>query len=574
MAPQKTVAVETTAQAYLELLGAMGIKYFLANGGDSIVSIVDAFARRATEKKPFPRPMQLAHECCAVGMGYGYYLATGIPPLVMVHHIPGTANALAGLLNATHANIPLVLTSGRSAITESGRPGCRDISVQWGQEAYDQGGIVRQFVKWDYELKCFDQLESVVRRAFAIAMSEPRGPVYLALPRDLLAEPHAEFTFSEGGWDPNVTRPAAETAAIEKLAAMVAESSNPLIITRTLGRNPSAVSSLVQLAESFALPVVECFYPNYLSFPSSHPLHLGYEPGELVASADLVLVIDCEAPWLPVRDRVNPEAKVVHIGVDPLQTQYPVWGFRGDLAIAADSALAVPMLTEALAPIRKRRASAIEERLSRLSAVHRKQREAWKQEVEQEGKQEAITFGWLSHCLGQLKDENTIFLNEYDLDTRHAALDKPGSFFGLSAAGSLGWATGAALGIKLGAPEKSVIALIGDGAYLFGVPSACHLASAAHNLPVLTVVANNGGWGAVNWCTRMVHPEGWAARSNNFEISRFNVDPAYEKIAEAFGGRGFTVSNPRELPEALKRALRVVRDEGRQALLNVKCAKV
>ena len=172
MPTRKTVAVENTAQAYLELLHAMGVKYFFGNAGTDFASLIDGFAKFAAEGRTTPYPIQVPHEFCAVSMAHGYHLVTGEPPLVMVHTTVGTANALCGLINAARANIPLVLTAGRTPITETGNLGSRDLLIHWAQESFDQAAVVREYVKWDYELRSFDQLETVVRRAFAIAMSE------------------------------------------------------------------------------------------------------------------------------------------------------------------------------------------------------------------------------------------------------------------------------------------------------------------------------------------------------------------------------------------------------------------
>jgi acetolactate synthase-1/2/3 large subunit len=164
-----------------------------------------------------------------------------------------------------------------------------------------------------------------------------------------------------------------------------------------------------------------------------------------------------------------------------------------------------------------------------------------------------------------------IFINEYDLSLRHITLDRPGTQFGHSTAGHLGWGVGAALGVKLGAPDKTVVAVVGDGSYIFSVPSACHLASATLGLPTLTVIANNGGWGAVHRSVRDVHPEGWSMRTGNMPFVSFGMQPAYEMFAQAYGGYGEAVSDPKELPAALGRALHSVREERRQAVLNVIC---
>src|SRR5580693_8155569 len=178
MSTRKTVAVENTAQAFLEMLEALGVRYLIGNAGTDFASIIDAFSKRIVDGKAAPRAMMVAHECCAVSMAHGYYLVTGEPAVVMVHTTPGTANALGGLMNAFRSNVPLVLCAGRTPLSEAGMPGSRDSLIHWGQESFDQGGIVREFVKWDYELRAGQPVGAIVDRALDIAMSEPRGPVY------------------------------------------------------------------------------------------------------------------------------------------------------------------------------------------------------------------------------------------------------------------------------------------------------------------------------------------------------------------------------------------------------------
>ncbi|MEW6297880.1 MAG: thiamine pyrophosphate-requiring protein [Thermodesulfobacteriota bacterium] len=575
MAERVTVSVENTAQAYLELLRAMGVKYFFGNAGTDFASLIDGFAKFAAEGKTAPRPLQVPHEFCAVSMAHGYSLVTGEPPLVMVHTTVGTANALCGVINAARARIPLILTAGRTPVTEAGRLGSRDLLIHWAQESFDQGAMVREYVKWDYELRAFSQLETVVRRAFTLAMSEPKGPVYLTLPREVLAEPHDEFTFDKSpGFSAAVSFPFPDPERIAEAAALLAAASHPLIITRTYGRNAAAVPALVALAESFAIPVIEYPFPAHVNFPAGHPLHLGFDPGALLPDADVILVIDCDVPWIPSLHRPREGAHVLHLGVDPLQGRYPVWGFPVSVALVADPAVAVPLLTAALGKHRAGREEAIAQRFRRLAQEHDAQRAGWRQEAEEAGRSQALTFEWVSHCLNQIKDDDMIFVNEYDLSLRHVEFNMPGSYLGFSPAGGLGWGVGGALGVKLGAPERTVISVVGDGTYLFSVPSACHLVSAMYGLPVLFVICNNGGWGATQAATRGVHPHGWAVRTEYFPFGRFAVQPAYEMFAHACGGHGEVVRHPRDLPDALRRALRVVREEKRQALVNVDCGNV
>jgi acetolactate synthase-1/2/3 large subunit len=571
MSTRKTVAIENTAQAFLEMIEALGVRYLIGNAGTDFASIIDAFSKRIVDGKPAPRAMMVAHECCVVSMAHGYYLATGEPAIAMVHTTPGTANALGALMNAFRSNVPLVLCAGRTPLTEAGMPGSRDTLIHWGQESFDQGSIVREFVKWDYELRNFEQLETVLRRAFAVAMAEPRGPVYLSLPREVLAEPRSEFNYSPRRLEAPVMPPAPSPQALAAMVRLIAEAERPLVITRMLGRNPAAVASLVALAESFALPVIEHPNPAYVNFPNNHPLHLGYDPAPYLDDADLIVVIDTDVPWVPHLRSPSAQAKVIHLGVNPIYDRYPIWGFPSDLVVQADSAVALPMLTAMLAPMRAAHQDAIEQRATRIARQHRGLAAVAQSEIEAAAGNAHITLEWLAHCLDRVRDERTVFINEYDLSLRHLTLERPGTQFGHSTAGHLGWGVGAALGVKLGAPDKTVIAVVGDGSYIFSVPSACHLASATLGLPTLTIIANNGGWGAVYHSVRGVHPEGWSMRTGEMPFVRFGMQPAYEMFPQAFGGHGEAVSDPKELPAALERALRVVREEGRQAVLNVIC---
>lgn len=570
--PMKKFPVETTAEAYLELLGILGVKYFFGNPGTDFASIIDAFARRAAEGRTAPQPVTVAHECCAVSMAHGYYMVTGEPQVVMVHTTVGTANALGGLINAARSHIPLILTAGRTPITEQGFVGSRDNFIHWAQESFDQGGIVREFVKWDYELRNFAQLESVVRRAFAIAMTDPKGPVYLTLPRELLAEPHNELALSDEGPIAPAAPVHPNPEAIQEAASLLAGADHPLIITRAAGADPGAVAALVALAESFALPVIEYSQPEYANFPGAHPLHLGFDPAPFLPSADLILVVDCDVPWFAAVHRPKPGARVIHIGTDPLRSRYPIWGFPGHLAITSAPAIALRLLAASLAKLRSGHEAKIAARFERLRSEHDRQREERRKEVLMKGQGSAITLEWVTHCLNQFKKEQLLIVNEYDLKPPYSEIRAPGNYFSVSPAGFLGWGVGAALGAKLAAPEKNVIAVVGDGAYIFNNPSACHMVSAMYRLPILVVVCDNGGWNAPLMATKAVHPKGWAVRSENFPLTRFTARPAYESFVQAYGGYGVNVKQPGDLPEVLARALKIVQEERRQAVVHVVCA--
>ncbi len=167
---------ESTAEAYLALLKSRGIDWLFANAGTDFAPIIEALVRGRKAGIAMPEAVAIAHETTAVAMAHGYYLVTGRPQAVMVHVNVGTANALMGLINASRDQIPMLFTSGRTPLTEQGLLGSRDLPIHWGQEMFDQGGMLREFVKWDYELRTPVQLEAAVDRALSIAMSEPQGP--------------------------------------------------------------------------------------------------------------------------------------------------------------------------------------------------------------------------------------------------------------------------------------------------------------------------------------------------------------------------------------------------------------
>src|SRR6185295_8155545 len=158
----KRIAIESTAEAYLELLAARGVEYFFANAGTDFAPLIEAYAKRGAQGQAAPRPITVPHEVPAVAMAHGYAMVTGRAQAVMVHVIVGAANAMGGIINAARSNAPMLFTAGRNPLTESGYAGSRDRAIHWAQESFDQGGLAREFVKWDYELRNFSQLETVV----------------------------------------------------------------------------------------------------------------------------------------------------------------------------------------------------------------------------------------------------------------------------------------------------------------------------------------------------------------------------------------------------------------------------
>src|SRR5919206_4392238 len=228
--PRQPLAVESVAEAYLALLAERGIEYLFANAGTDFAPIVEAYAKAAHSGLPAPKPLIATHENLALSMAHGYAVASGKVPAVMVHVSVGTANALCGVFNAARENVPILFTAGRSPLTEEGLPGARDTYIHWAQEMFDQAGMLREMVKWEYELRNGSQLETVIDRALAIATSPPEGPVYLSLPREVLAEKLPEFSYDAPSRHAAASVPAPDAVTIDAAAKLLAKAENPLIV--------------------------------------------------------------------------------------------------------------------------------------------------------------------------------------------------------------------------------------------------------------------------------------------------------------------------------------------------------
>jgi acetolactate synthase-1/2/3 large subunit len=475
------------------------------------------------------------------------------------------------VLNAWRGNIPVIFSAGRTPFSETGDlKGQRSGEIHWPQEMRDQAGILREFVKWDYMLPNAQVLETAVDRAFNTAMSEPRGPVYLTLPREVLAAPVGNFNFESPSRHRTASAPFPDLNAIDEAAALIAKAENPVIITSSAGRDEGDVARLAALAEAFAIPVTQR-KPRYVALPTDHPMHLGFDPDAFLKDADLVIVMECDVPWIPSKRGPNPTAKVIHLGVDPLFESYPIRGFTCDLAITGVLSATLPALTEALVTRQSGAHARIEARRQRLATRRAGQIEAAQAVLHRGRDSKPLSAPWISHCIDQVKGEDAIVIKESPLTFDHVRFTKPGTMFSAGAAGGLGWGLGTALGVKAAAPDKLVICTCGDGAYMFGNPIPAHYVSAAENLPILTIVFNNHMWGAVKRNTREVYPDGFAAKSNREPLTYFEPVLQFDKAVEVAGGYGQTVVDPEDMPRALDRALNVMAKENRQALLNVVC---
>ncbi|MDG2113773.1 MAG: thiamine pyrophosphate-requiring protein [Actinomycetota bacterium] len=557
-------APRSVADTYLELLLSRGVEYLFGNGGTDFGPLIDAHARRVAAGEPVPQPVAITHEITAMAMAHGYGMVSGKTPAVMVHTVAGTANSIGGLINASRARVPMYFTAGRTPLTEGDILGARDTHIHWAQESFDQGGMVREWVKWDYELKAGSNLGNVVDRAFAVAESEPCGPVYLTLPREVLAADDDGVGFA----DEPTMRAGESVAAPDAVAVAVdalARADNPIIITRSAGRDPGAPAELARLAEQLGAPVFDQ-YPTHSNLDFDHPLRLSEAPDRLLGDADVVIVVESDVPWTPKRAQPRSSATVIAVGPDPLHSRYAVRSFPVDVNLTGSTRLTLSALVDRLDG--RLDAPAVQTRTARWTDHGAAAREGARSRAEAGGTASTLQKPYFSRVLDELLPEDAIIVDELGTDSSQLTLRGPGRFYGVSQAGVLGWGIGAGLGAKLAAPDRTVVSVVGDGSYLFGVPTTVHWASRRYDLPVLYLVWNNAKWGAVERAARLVYPDGHAVRNDSFTFSDLQPSIDYELVCQAAGGMGERVDDPADLPSAIERGLKAVAD-GRQALLNL-----
>ncbi len=557
----------TAGGAIFARLKALGVKYVFTNSGTDFPPIIEGLAEAGAKGVDLPEPLVIPHEHAAMGMAHGYYLLSGEPQAVMLHTNVGLSNGATGAINAACENVPMILMSGRTPVTESDRFGARTVPIAWGQEMRDQTALVREAVKWDYELRVPEQVAGLLDRAHAIANSTPKGPVYLSLPREVLCEATPADTLSAPpGMSP--VRIAPDHAALERAAEILASAKRPLVIAQRGAGDAESFAAFARWAEDWSLPVCS-WWSTHLAIATDHPCHVGSEPGEWLAEADVVLVVNALAPWWPDAHPIPDDAKVIHLGPDPLFSRFPVRNFRSDVALAGETADVLPALIEAMQS-RSRNDEAIVARrlrLDRARAALRRDLDASAQPTA-EGR---MTKAFVSDRLGAALDGKTSSVfSELGAPLSHLLRRDAQSWFQEPHSGGLGWSFPAAMGAQLADPERICVATMGDGSYLFSNPAACHQIAEALELPVLILVLNNEEWGAVRGSVTGLYPDGYAARANTMPLTSLSPSPEFTRTAEASNAWAKRVDRAEDLDAALNEALRVVTEDRRHALLDVR----
>jgi acetolactate synthase-1/2/3 large subunit len=437
---------------------------------------------------------------------------------------------------------------------------------------------VRNSVKWDHEIQSNENIHDVLQKAFQTAFTEPCGPVYLTFPPAILDKKIDRVKISPSAGVAASSMAPADIDSLSKAAEMLIEAENPLIVVGYTGRHHQSVAALVELAETLCAPVITS--QVWMNFPHTHPLCAGIEQirgsrkANLFSEADVLLVIDYDMPYAEAEGLPGPDAKIIHIDLDPCTQGRPLWGRGSDIFIEADSREAIPALTKIISQkLTPEKRTRFEERFRQLGSRHKKQRDGWYALAMSKADQKPISPDWLCHCIAEVIDEDTILVN-FTISpsvsvTEQISRTKPGTLLG-NAGGSIEWALGAALGAKLAAPDRTVVSVMTDGGFVWSCPVATLWTAHAYNAPFLAIVLNNQGYNIVR---KRIQRDYGVDKFTDEIAFEAGVDikptPEYALVAQACGAYGRMVEDPADAMPALKEALDQVR-RGKLAVLDVR----
>ncbi|KAK8872582.1 thiamine pyrophosphate enzyme [Apiospora arundinis] len=578
----------TASFAFFEAIWEAGVTHCFVNLGSDHPSIIEAMVKGQNEKKgQFPRIITCPNEMVAMSMADGYARLTGKPQVVIVHVDVGTQGLGAAVHNASTGRAPVLVFAGMSPFTLEGEMrGSRTEYIHWIQDVPDQKQIIGQYCRYSAEVKTGRNIKQMVNRALQFATSDPQGPVYLIGAREVMEEDIEPYHLEQGVWD-RVELGGLPQRAVVQIAEALVGAKKPLLITGYSGRNHQVPPALVELANTVkGLRVLDTGGSD-MCFPATHPGWLGLRFGvdTEIREADVIVILDCDVPWIPTQCKPAADAKVFHIDVDPLKQMMPLFYVPAQHRYRADALTSVEQVTTHLKTSLSSQlnSDAFSKSWDALVAAHKAKLDDIAARTKPTAEGEFGT-GHLCRTLKSLVPQDTLWAVEAVTNTAfvHDNLqpETPGSWLNCGG-GGLGWSGGAALGIKLASDAlaggqgkgKFVVQVVGDGTFLFSVPGSVYWISRRYGIPVLTIVLNNKGWNAPRKSMMLVHPEGLGSKATNEEINiSFDPVPDFSGIAKAAaGGELFAakVERAADLEGVLKEAIEAVKG-GRSAVLDCK----
>jgi len=568
----------------VDLMKAFDIEYAAFNPGATFRGIHDSILNYGGNN--CPEVIFCCHEEYSVAIAHGYAKAKGKPMAAITHNMVGLQHASMAIFNAWCDRVPVIVLGGTGPMdTTRRRPW-----IDWIHTALVQGNQVRDYVKWDDQPFSLKSVPESFIRGYRIATTEPKAPVYICYDADI-----QEDTLKKPIEIPDVSRfdpPApiqAEAETLRRAAELLVGAKSPLIIVDLLGRNPNAVASLVKLAELLAIPVID--KGGRFNFPSNHPLDVTGGAEALLGKADVILALDVQDLYgslvnLNRTTRVTeyvikPAARIIHISMNDMLIRSWAHDYQRlqevDVSINADTAIALPELLSLCRRILRKSESkkkAVKTRFGKIKAHHEKLRKSWSAKVQSEPYTAEISTAFLTQELWEvIKKEDWVLAN---FDHRGWArrlwnFSKPYQHIGRNAGGGVGYGLSAAIGAALAhkGSDKICVDIQSDGDLL--MTSSALYTAAHHKIPLLIVMHNNQSF--------------YNSEQHNILIAKFRKRPValagvgtrvdnppvnFKMVAEGFGlyGDG-PIVRPEDLRPALQKALSVVKEKKRPALVDV-----
>ncbi|MFC9061666.1 thiamine pyrophosphate-dependent enzyme [Streptomyces sp. NPDC057074] len=552
--------------ALVSALNALGADHVFCSSGSEWAPVWESLARRHRDGAPAPEYLDLTHETVAVGMATGHGLIVRRPQAVLLHAAPGLLQGSMAVHGALLAGVPMVVASSESTTYGDG-PG-QDPGGQWYRNLSVVGGphhVAQPFTKWASEAADISTLPTMVTRAAELAWRAPAGPAYLNIPLEILLE----------DWDGREAKPVAPPGATHSspeeadlVAELIREARNPVVVTETAGREAGGFESLVAFAEAWRIPVVEPDSAVCGNFPRTHPLHAGSDIGPWMDEADLILLVNCRAPFYPPSRRPA-KARIVVIDQVPQRPHIAYQVLFADRYLEGDVANTLRQLARRATDLDPAAVAVREAAQRERHAAERAAVAAAESRAERSG--EGVDPVHVAATLrGLLDGRDAVVVDETITHSRvvkrHLRTAGPDSYFYVQ--GGLGQGIAVALGVKLAARERPVVLTVGDGAFTYNPVVPSYDAARTYDLPVLIVIFNNRVYKSMNLNHRRFYPEGAAAETGEWLGTDLHRLPRLAAFAEPFGMHTETVDTTDALAPALERALKAV-TEGTTAVVDV-----
>jgi acetolactate synthase-1/2/3 large subunit len=568
----------------VDLLKAAGIEYTAFNPGSSFRGLHDSIVNYGGNRQP--EVIACGHEETSVAIAHGYAKASGRPMVAIVHDVVGLQHASMAIFNAWCDRVPVLVLGGTGPMDLTKRRPW----IDWIHTALVQGTLVRDYVKWDDQPHTLAAVPESFIRAYRTAVTAPQGPVYLCYDVDLQESPITDpVTLPDLRHYAPPTAMAANLDAVQQATEWLVSAEHPVIIADAVGRSPEAVHALVELAESLAIPVLD--HGARFNMPNTHPLDCTGAEADLLPQADVVLALDVvdlfraltrlDRHTRTMQPLVSDGTKIIHISLADFAIRSWTSDYqrlhRVDLPIAADTSMALPQLVAACRDRLGQTASLpdrLKERLARIQARHDGLRQGWQAQAQQLASQTPMAPAHIAAVLWDIIKNRDWILAHGTLQGWTRRLwewTTPRQYLGGSGGAGVGYAIGASIGAALAhkGSGRLCVDLQPDGDLL-----ACTSAlwtAAHHQIPLLMVMHNNR-----SLYNSEEHAEE-VARIRGRPIANKGIGTHLDAPAVDFAtvARGFgiyaegPIEDTHALRSALERALKVVTEEGRPALVDV-----